>query len=35
MDYDSICERLGINRWMVLRAIRWAKARDRNGKNGA
>lgn len=25
MPYTSICERLGINRWMALRAARWAK----------
>ncbi len=25
MTYPSICEHLGVNRWMALRATRWAK----------
>jgi len=25
MTFTNICERMGINRWMALRAVRWAK----------
>ena len=25
VGYASICERLGVNRWMALRAVRWGK----------
>jgi len=31
MPYASIAERLRINRWMALRAVRWAK--DGSSKN--
>jgi hypothetical protein len=27
MDYAAICKRLGVNRWMALKAVRWGKAR--------
>ena len=28
MSYAAICGRLGVNRWMALRAIRWGKTRQ-------
>jgi len=33
MTYPSICERLGVKRWMALRAARWAKAQQKTRKS--
>jgi DNA invertase Pin-like site-specific DNA recombinase len=33
IPYAGICERLGVNRWMALRAVRWAKAHQNRRKS--
>jgi len=30
MSYASICERLNVNRWMALKAVKWARTRPNN-----